>query len=235
MILLVFLVISTIVLYINAYWLYIKATLPQKSIQEICHNAKTGDIILFKIYNIPNFYHHLLTYTHVGIIIVHPLTKEKYIIESHQTSPKTELSLYQTSSYLTDGVHIYNLYNRLNHKPEYEYRLFHLQLKNKYIPDDEKIVKFINNLPAYMKKIPYHYDYERYIWNNCTANKICPRCIGFETKSQLFCSEFVAYVLKLLGILNNDFEHTCILPGDFRIIRNHRETLYENMTMIKNI
>jgi hypothetical protein len=235
MILFIFLVIAAIILYVNAYWLYIKIALPKASINDICQIAKTGDVILFKIYNIPSFYHHILTYSHVGIIVVHPITKEKYIIETHQTLPKTELSLYHTSSYLTDGIHIYNLYNRLSQKPAYEYRLFHLQLKNKYIPDDNKVVKFINNLPAYMKKVPYYYDYEKYIWKNCVPNIICNQCFGFEEKSQLFCSEFVVYVLKLTGVLNDDFDHRCALPGDFRFIKNNGETLYENMTMVKNI
>lgn len=235
MILFIFAVICAYVIYINVYWIYITIMTPRKSIKDICNIAKTGDIILFKIHNIPEFYHHLITYTHVGIVIVHPITKEKYILESHQTMPKTKLSMYETSSYMTDGIHVYSLYNRLNQRTDYEYRLFHLQLKDNFPIADEKLMKFVSNLPGYMKKVPYYYDYERYIWNNCTLNKLCHKCFGFEHKSELFCSEFIGFVLKLLGILSEDFEHRCLLPGDFRIIQNDGEELYENLTIIKNI
>ena len=215
------------VLWVNIYMIYIMMTVPKKSIKEINDEAKSGDIILFKQGYKSYFLKHVANFSHTGVIIVHPITREKYIVESFQME-RDKVYLHET-----DGVHIFPLYNKLM---EYDGELFHLKLRNSV--DDSIVMKFINNLPSIMKDISFNYDLENYIMTTCTTKRLCPHCFDYKKYSnKLVCTEFTAFVLKKLGIISPDIDHYCLFPGDFRNIIENGIQIYEQLSYInrKNI
>lgn len=225
MIILIILVIILYIIYINLLYIYLITTVKKKTIQDIYNSAKSGDIVIYKEAHIPIIYNHFIKFTHSGIIIVHPITKEKYVIESHQTYKSKKMSMYATG-----GIYIYPLFDRLN---DYNGDVFFAEIRNEVNKND--VIKFINNLPIYMKNIPFYYDYERYILLNCTINKFCFNCLGFN-KNGLFCSEFVAFILKELNMASG-LDHRCILPDDLINIKDDRgNRLFHDIILItKNI
>lgn len=226
MIILIILSIALYIIYNNLFYIYLMTTVKKKTIQDIYNSAKSGDIVIFREADIPIIYRHFINFTHSGIIIVHPITKEKYIIESHQTYVSKKMSMYATG-----GIYIYPLFDRLN---DYDGDVFFAEIKNEVNKND--VIKFINNLPVYMKNIPFYYDYERYITVNCSINKLCYNCFGLEKKNGLFCSELVAYILKELNMASR-LEHRCILPNDLRNIKSDDgfRLFYDIILITKNI
>ena len=201
-------------------------TVPKKSIKEIHDEAKSGDIILFKQDYKSYILKHIANFSHSGVVIVHPITKEKYIVESFQMQ-RDRISLHES-----DGVQIFPLYNKIL---EYDGELFHLKLRNSI--DDSVVMKFINELPTIMKNIPFNYDLENYIMTTCTTRKICPHCFDYKKDNRLVCTEFTAFVLKKLGIINPAFYQYCLFPGDFRNIIENGMQIYGELAYInkKNI
>jgi len=188
-------------------------------INKICDLADTGDIIYFRWSNVDILHEIVSPFTHIGLVLIDPYTKYKYIIETHLKGDGEDLGI------LDEGIQKYNLKDRLQTYKGFTYLS---KLKNKYKPSLEKVIKFITNFKKFKKNIPFHGDYSNYFKMNCIKYKLCNDCFTIEEKDGLFCSEFVGFCLKELEIVNNAFDYKCMTPGDFmHSIDNDKNLLYD--------
>jgi hypothetical protein len=189
-------------------------------INEICNLAETGDIIYFRWTDVDIMHEIVSPFTHIGLVIINPYTKHKYIIETHLKGDGKELGV------LDGGIQQYNLNDRLQ---TYEGHTYLSKLKNVYKPNLDQVLKLISNFKAFKKDIPFYGDYSNYFKMNCIKYKLCNDCFTIEEKAGLFCSEFVGFCLKELQIVNNDFNYKCMTPGDFMYISDaNKNLLYDD-------
>lgn len=197
-------------------------------------SVETGDLICFRWKEVALEHEFISPFTHIGMVIVktNPITNklEKYIIETHLAGDTSDIGIYK------GGINIYPLKLRIN---KYDGNIFLAKLDKSNRPRIENVNYFLSNTNKYKESLPFHDDYKGYFKNNCLKKRIstklnCPKCFDIEEKNGLFCSEFVGFCLKELGILDSDFEHNCLVPGDFRFIKDsNNNILYKELLKIK--
>lgn len=193
----------------------------QMHIDDIYDLCETSDIIYFR-WNEVDFHHEIISpFTHIGMVVVKP-DNQKYIIETHLSGDTSDIGTYR------GGINVYPLKLRLNN---YKGHTFLSKIKLEYKPNQNQIQDFILKINDYKSNIPFHDDYKGYFINNCLKNRLFNTPI--EKKKGMFCSEFMGFCLKELNIVDDDFIFNCLVPGDFRYIKNKESKLiYQNLIKI---
>lgn len=193
------------------------------SLDEIYELADTGDIIYYRWKHIW-FGQDLITpFTHTGLVITHPMTKEKFVVETHLAGDTKNIGVY------SGGINVYPLKLRLS---TYNGTTFLTKLKVK--PNDDDVLLFLKNLSEYKDRIPFYEKYVQYFVRNCLTKRLFNHTGNIEDKEGMFCSEFVGFSLKELKIIPESVEHGCLTPGDFRYIKNESgEYLYKDLIRIR--
>lgn len=153
-----------------------------------------GDLILFRWNSVGILHEMLSSFTHVGIVI------NGEILETH---------LKGDTESVRGGVHLYNLKDRIS---KYKGSNYILKAKTPLTKTQTKFI--LDNLEEY-KKIPFHDEYEKHFKNVCIPKMICKKCFKTHEKKSMFCSEFVGFILKELGILPVDYNLECLTPQSF--------------------
>ncbi len=154
-------------------------------------NIKTGDIVLFRTKNISKL---IIPFTHIGMIIF--IDNKPYILETHSKNDPLNTGVS------TEGVNIYNFYDRIN---TYEGHIYLLKLK-KPLNNIQKN-KLITSIDKY-KKIKFIKNYKNYYKKYCLIN------LFKNTNKGMICSEFIYYVLNDIGLIQDSF-YKCKTPFDF--------------------
>lgn len=186
--------------------------------------AETGDLILFRWHTVDVLHELFSSFTHVGMII--EINSKKYILETHLKGDTIHMG------YKSGGVHIYDLEERIN---MYEGDNYILKINRDLInKSNEKIL--YDNLQDYLL-IPFQDEYRDHYTNVCIPNMFCDGCVK-STKKGMFCSEFIGFLLRELGILNEKVNTNCLTPSSFidmKIIdtKNDRKIpIYDNIYKI---
>lgn len=209
------------IIYIILNTLHILYFTQKLNIDNVYNLADTGDLIFFRWKEVSPYHEILSSFTHIGVVIVD--NGEKYIVETHLEGDTSNIGVF------SGGIHIYPLILRLKN---YDGHLFLSKLNINDKPNINTKL-FLKNIEQYKKTIPFHNDYRNYFKKNCIKNRLCKNCFSIEEKVGMFCSEFIAFCLKELDIVDKDFEHRCIIPVDFRYIKNKNgENLYKNLIKI---
>ena len=129
-----------------------------------------------------------------------------------------EINRYDYKKYnVKKGVCLYEIYKRIK---SFSGDIFILPIKNEYI-NDEKQKKMFLNLNKY-KQIEFDNKIYSYILKKL-LKKLCFPFIKIKQRDGMFCSEFIAYILKDMindnnkNILSNDIY---LLPGDFPTLKD---------------
>jgi hypothetical protein len=154
-------------------------------------NIKTGDIVLFRTKNISKL---IIPFTHIGMIIF--IDNKPYILETHSKNDPLNTGVS------TEGVNIYNFYDRIN---TYEGHIYLLKLK-KPLNNIQKN-KLITSIDKY-KKIKFIKNYKNYYKKYCLIN------LFKNTNKGMICSEFIYYVLNDIGLIQDSL-YKCKIPSDF--------------------
>ena len=221
MILILFSIILSILIVINGLCIVYNTT--KLNLDDAYDLAETGDIIYFRWKDV-EFQHELISpFTHIGVVVSNQRSGEKYIIETHLAGDTSNMGVF------TGGIHVYPFKLRLE---KYEGHTFLSQLNDNDRPL-MNVPEFLGKVKQYKTTIPFHDDYNGYFKRNCLKNRICKNCFDIEEKKGMFCSEFTAFCLKELGIVEQDFNHKCMVPGDFRYIENSDgRNIYKNLIKI---
>jgi hypothetical protein len=193
------------------------------SLDEIYELADTGDIIYYR-WKYIWFGQDLITpFTHTGLVVAHPMTKQKFVIETHLAGDTKNIGIY------TGGINVYPLKLRLS---TYSGTTFLTKLKNK--PNNDDVLSFLTKLTEYKERIPFYEKYVQYFVRNCLTKRLFNHKTDFEAKEGMFCSEFVGFSLKELKVIPKSVEHSCLTPDDFRYIKDEKgEYLYKDLIRIK--
>jgi len=148
----------------------------------------TGDIIFFEGAGIFSWTVKLFTlgekWTHVGVIYIHPITYETYVMESYKNGPAIDII---TGNPKKDGVQVTLLKERLK---EYQY---HIGIRRLNI-DIENLTTILWNITIEVKDYKYPIDVGYFIKGGYRLND------DTDYKS-FYCVQFVGYLLCKSGIL----------------------------------
>ena len=169
------------------------------NIDKIYDNIKTGDIILFRRDKLDIFSSMISLFTHVGIIVV--FNNKKYILETHNKNDTKYMG------YETIGVNLYDIKERIMN---YKGNCYIVPINNISSLQQNLL---INNIAKY-KNIKFDNNFKQHIMTYCILKKICNTCINKTTKKNMFCSEFITFILIDLGIISNNIEKSCITPNN---------------------
>lgn len=193
------------------------------SLNEIYDLADNGDIIYYRWKHVWFGLDFITPFTHAGLVIVDPNTKQKYVVETHLPGDTKHIGIY------SGGINVYPLKLRLS---TYDGTTFYTQLKFK--PDNDKVLLYLKNLSEYKEEIPFYKKYVQYFVTNCLTKRLIPYQTNIEDKEGMFCSEFVGFSLKELNVIPESVEHECLTPGDFRYLKNKNgEYLYKDLIRIR--
>ena len=192
------------------------------SLNDAYNNVKTGDVLYFitnRYYNIPIFLKPIIA--HLGMII--EINGEKYVIELHAEGDIKEIGVNKAG-----GVNIYPFKQRI--KAYNVGNVYLAKLSNEKRPPSQYINQFINNIDNYKKNIPFNKNYKRYGIKNCLLHRVCKNCFTLEKTQGMFCSEFVAFCLKELNIIDS---YKCTLPDEIIFLKDSKNIdLYKQFYQI---
>lgn len=201
------------------------------SIDDVYNYATTGDIVYFiphKVFPIISYVKPILS--HMGMIIV--IDNKKYILEIHAKGDNEKLGVNKNG-----GINFYPLKWRIQKYNRGDIYLSKLNYSK--IPSQENIEKFIANIEHYQNKISYNENYKLYTVKNCILHRLCKNCFTLEKTTSMFCTEFIGFCLKELGIikdyeeLNNKYNvYKCILPDEFMFLKQENDYLYNKFYRI---
>lgn len=157
-------------------------------------NIKSGDIVLFRSKSKDYLTELIEHFTHIGIVIF--INNKPYILETHSKNDPLNIGIS------TEGVNIYNYYDRIN---TYEGNIYLLKLKKPLNNIQEK--KLLTNIDKY-KKIKFIKNYKQYYKKYCLIN------LYKNTNNGMICSEFIYYILNDIGLIKDCF-YKCKTPSDF--------------------
>lgn len=177
------------------------------NIDNIYDIAKTGDLILFKWHSLNIVREFASYFSHVGMVI--EIKNKKYILETHL---KGDTKVFGN---FPGGVNIYNLKHRIMNYEGFNYII---PIQNNLITKDKKKL-LMKKLIDYFK-IPFNDNYANYYTFYCVPKIICDVCIDDKIINNMFCSQFMANILKDLDILDRKFSTLCISPESLLYLKN---------------
>ena len=193
--------------------------LPSVPIKSAMKQCQTGDLVLFRWFEVSPLHDLISTFTHVGMVV--EIDGTKYIIESHLKGDTKHMGVH------TGGVHLYDFDKRLSSYEGYKYLV-----KLKKHPSPNATKRFIANIPKY-KQIPFYDDYTGYFKNICLPNRFCKSCVQRRDRQGMFCSEFIGFCLKELQILEQDFDYHCLVPGDIPTLKINGNHVFDKIENIQ--
>lgn len=180
------------------------------SCNEAYNNAVTGDIIYFihnRYYNLASYFRPFIA--HLGMVVV--INNQKYIIEIHAKDDKKRLGVNKNG-----GINIYPFKWRV--QSYHSGNIYLAKLLKHKIPSNELTTQFINKINYYQQTIPFNENFKLYGMKNCLIQRLCKNCFNIEEIPGMFCSEFIGFCLKELGIIS--LSHKCIFPDEFVFLKD---------------
>jgi hypothetical protein len=197
------------------------------NVPEICFDEikfKTGDIICFRWSYIDNDFRLFSKFSHVGIVIVPNKigNQNPLILEIH---PNEEDSYGKVVR--DHGVHIYKLKHRLK---MYYGSYYHASLKSKFY-NSNLTKKILKNIKKYSKIIfdnNFRIEFLKNYIMNLFGIPLTPN------NWHLFCSQFVGYIQKDIGISDNArTSHILMNPeAPSQIKSKENEMIYNDLVRI---
>lgn len=167
---------------------------------DIIDNLETGDILLYRWHYIDFGFRLFSKYSHVSMVLKHPIDNSLFSFEIH---PKEYINTCTQEDrdkkpkiLREEGVNIFPLLKRLE---EYNGEIYILKMNSKK-NKKELSTKIISRLNMY-KNINFDNNFKNIFVFNKFLNSIGMPCYP---KNNMFCSEFIGYILNDLGILNNE-------------------------------
>lgn len=195
----------------------IKNKAQEVRLDQVYNESKTGDIIYFRWHTVDAQHDLVSKFTHVGLIV--EKDNEKFILETHKKGDTVHMGVE------SGGVHMYPMKKRIE-----MYEGLNFFAKNKRSPT------LPNKLEEYMK-IPFYDDYTGHFTRTCLIKSLCEKCIDDDRKKKgMFCSEFVGYLLKEMGMLEQTRDLYCLSPESFETLKDaNGEFIYgETIRILKN-
>jgi hypothetical protein len=180
--------------------------------------CKTGDIICFRACNVSILYDIFSPFTHIGMIL--EKNGKKYILEIDDNDEKYTNNL--------SGVELNTLDSRIK---MYKGTLFLCQLEK--VVSQKNIKFFHSKLSTLTQDMKYNKHYRKHLMSNCFKKLFFSFDNEITDFKNMFCSEFVAYMLQELKILDKTHDITCTLPGDFRRLKDSKTGIYLYKNIIK--
>ena len=210
--LLIVIIITSVLLYLITNYIQIELNhLNKTSLDSILQTCKTGDLIITRWNYIDIAYRIFCKYCHVGVIYKN--SKGTFLIETHPEESDTQLS----------GVNMYLLKDRIEN---YDGTCYFLKLnqsnKNKIQNYTDIITK---NLKLY-KSIPFSNDFRIEFLKGWFYNKLNLQNKYNKSDRSMYCSELIGFILKDIGILNNNF--IFLSPDSFENLTIKGKYIYDN-------
>lgn len=178
-------------------------------LRDIEDSLQTGDLLIYAANTfVPPKIAQCTPWCHAAVVYRHPTSNRLYIFESEAsitfdegTNPKNGVLLAPIRWMFS------NAYGR---DSEGMILIRKLDDPNRSKEDTERVEKYIAD--SVMKP----FDYEQGFGAVCDSYCVfCCRCtLSEEERSEMFCSESVAYFLQELGVLSTEFPGSSYSPGD---------------------
>ena len=180
-------------------------------------HAKTGDLIIYRWKCVDVGFRMFSKYCHVAMIV--KKDNKLYLLETHPNEYK------DTKKKNNQGVHLYSLKNRLR---QYDGDYYLVPL-NHNINRNKLANDIINDLKTF-KKIPFDSTFRESFVYNYLANKIG---INIPKKNEMFCSEFIGFILHKYNIYRSKEKLLSIEPGSFLyFINNKNNKIFKSIKQI---
>lgn len=176
---------ALVLLHVRAPRVCVRDSMPlQWYLDEKCHS---GDLVFFRSPRVDFVHDFVSPMTHVGMVVMHPLTGEPLFLEMHDD---------KTVEGSPPGVHLYPARERLT---AYRGALFVIPITNPLSATD--VLGVAND----QVDVPYPAAMRMHI----AKCKLIP---GFKNKRGKVCSEFIMYVLAQLGVMCKAWR--CVTPSE---------------------
>lgn len=192
---------------------------PEINFDEI--KFKTGDVICFRWAYVDNDFRLFSKFSHVGIVLCKS-GKDPLILEIHPDEKDSDDKIVRKH-----GVHIYKLKERLK---MYYGSYYHASLKPKFY-NSNFTKKILKNVKKY-REIIFDSNFRVEFVKNYIMNLFGTPLT--QNKWHLFCSQFVGYIQKDIGISENtDTSHILMNPEAPSLIKTkEKEMIYEDLVRI---
>lgn len=193
--------------------------IPKLKYSEFKKNAKTGDLIIYRWEYVDVGFRMFSKYCHVAMVV--KKGKKFYLLETHPNENKNNIGKKDNQ-----GVHLYVLKNRLS---QYNGQYYLVPL-NSNINRDKLTKNILDDIKTFKKEIPFDNAFRDLFVYNYFANKLG---IKLTEKKEMFCSEFIGYILNKYNIYKHNGNLTSIEPGTFLSFKNNtNDNLFRNLKEI---
>ena len=180
--------------------------------------AKTGDLIIYRWEYIDVGYRMFSKFSHVAMVV--KKGKKLYLLETHPNENK------KNKKPDNQGIHLYLLKNRLS---QYNGQYYISPLK-KNINRDDFTNYILTNFKKFKKEIPFDNAFRDLFVYNYFANRLGMK---IEKKKEMFCSEFIGYLLDKYNIYHHNENLAAIEPGTFLTFKDKTgKNIYGDLTEI---
>lgn len=179
--------------------------------------AKTGDIIMYRWEYVDVGFRMFSKFSHVAMVV--RKGKKLYLLETHPNENKNSKNKSDNQ-----GIHLYLLKNRIK---KYNGQCYLASL-NKDI-DTKNLTKYIVNDLDKFKKIPFDNGFRDLYVYNFFANRLG---IKLQKKKEMFCSEFIGYLLHKYNIYNHNENLASIEPGTFLNFKQKNKKIFSDLLEI---
>lgn len=191
---------------------------PFVTFEKLCKVARTGDLVIFRWNMVDVGYRLFAKHSHVGMIV--KKNDKLYLLETH---PKEDRESDKDDS----GVHLYHLEHRLR---EYNGDYYYTQINISEKKRSELNQHIFKNLKRYKSSIPFDTNFRTIFVLNYFLNLFN---LPIPKKQTMFCSEFIATVLKETDIYHHYKNLASVNPGTFLEFKNQDdEDLYSSLYRI---
>lgn len=192
---------------------------PKMNYSKFKKTAKTGDLIIYRWEYVDVGFRMFSKFSHVAMVV--KKGKKLYLLETHPNENKN--SKHKPDN---QGVHLYLLKNRLS---QYNGQYYLAPLK-KNIDTDNFTNYILNNFKKFKKEIPFDTSFRDLFVYNYFANRLGMK---LPKKKEMFCSEFIGYLLDKYNIYHHNENLAAIEPGTFLTFKQKNgKKLFGDLTEI---
>lgn len=163
------------------------ADAPRVRLEDYVHEARTGDLLMFRHSSTDSAHDLASPFSHVGVVVRHPITSVVHVLETHGAGDAAAIGIP------TGGVHLHDLRDRVL---AYAGRVWVYSLNGEPHPRDVSRVLADTNL----FRVPFDSNY-KWSWLTCAPS------------DAMFCAQFAATVLARFGVVREEHS-TCLTPLD---------------------
>ena len=192
--------------------------IPKVNYSKLKKTLKTGDLIIYRWEYVDVGFRMFSKFSHVAMVV--KKGKHLYLLETHPNENKKNNKLDN------QGIHLYLLKNRLS---QYNGQYYVARLDRNIDIDRSNLTKYIiDNLTQFKKEIPFDNCFRDLFVYNYFATLLG---IQIPNKKEMFCSQFIAYLLDKFGIYHTD-NLVSIEPGSFLTFKQNNKRIFSDLTEI---